>query len=212
MLMPTGQRACDRRFERGFTLLEILLAVAILGIMMAAVSLSLSGTFRLRDAIQDNGGRDRMARTSLGLLADELTLGRQLPGSSWVGKDGLVDGRPADLLSFVSAGHIRSQPDAPESDLARVLYTRRGGSLMRFALPNPYLTDLQKTEQTELATGVTALNIRYYDAKLALWLDEWDSAKKEGLPAAILIELTLEDARKEPATFTQWITIPRQST
>jgi hypothetical protein len=83
---------------------------------------------------------------------------------------------------------------------------------MRFALPNPYLTDLQKTEQTELATGVTALNIRYYDAKLALWLDEWDSAKKEGLPAAILIELTLEDARKEPATFTQWITIPRQST
>jgi general secretion pathway protein J len=210
MIVPTNHRAGDRLHEGGFTLLEILLAIAILGLMTAMVSLSLSGTFRLRDVMQDNGGRDHMARASLAILTDELTLGRTLRGAPWIGRNGDADGRPADMLSFVTAGHLRSRPDARESDIGRILYARQGASLVRYALPNPYVTDLQRVEQTELATGVTALNFRYYDARLATWLDEWDGVKKNGLPAAILIELTLEDARKEAVTYTQWIPIPRQ--
>jgi general secretion pathway protein J len=198
--------------ERGFTLIELLMAIAILGIMTAMVSLSFSGALRLRDAMEDNGGRDRMARACLSLLADELTLARTLPGAPWLGKNGEADGRPADQLAFVSAGHVRARPDAPESDISRVLYTRLGGSLVRVALSNPYLSGLNGVERTDVATGVTALNIRYYDAKLSAWTDDWDSVKKSMLPAAVLIELTLEDARKEPVTFTQWITLPRQST
>jgi general secretion pathway protein J len=197
--------------EQGFTLLEVLMAIAILGLMMAVVSLSFSGTFRLRDVMEDNGRRDRMARACLSLLADELTMGRNLPGAPWLGKNGEADGQPADLLAFVSTGHVRMRPEVPESELSRLLYTRRGSALVRVALPNPYLTDVKTIEPTDVATGVIALNIRYYDAKLSAWTNEWDSVRKQGLPSAILIELTLEDARKEPATFTQWITLPRQS-
>jgi general secretion pathway protein J len=198
--------------ESGFTLIEVLIAIAILGTVAAMVSLSFSSTLRIRETALDDGGREHVARNCLKLMAEELSLGRWHPASRWIGRNADQEGRPADLLVFTSAGHVRVQPDVPETDLTRVVYIREGSRLVRYSTRNLFAFTTDAVEQIDLATGVTAFNLRYYDRKLALWLDEWAEGPKGSLPAGVMIELTLLNARQEPRTYTAWVPIPPTAT
>ena len=71
-------------------------------------------------------------------------------------------------------GQFRGAESAKDTELVRIVYTREGDRLLRFARRNLYgLTD-ESIEQVELATKVKGFNVRYYDGKSNLWLDEWD--------------------------------------
>ncbi|HEY6288697.1 MAG TPA: hypothetical protein VIW48_04555, partial [Nitrospiraceae bacterium] len=58
-----------------------------------------------------------------------------------------------------------------------------------------------------LATKVKGFNVRYYDGKNNLWLDEWDGRARSGSPKAILIELTLLQDKTELQTVRQWVAV-----
>ncbi|TKB82257.1 MAG: prepilin-type N-terminal cleavage/methylation domain-containing protein [Nitrospira sp.] len=195
--------------ERGFTLTEVLIAVAILATIATMVSTSFSSTFRLMEAIESEGDLDHMARSSLIVIANELISG-QPPASMWLGRNGNEDGMPSDILAFVTASHVRSSPNAPESDLTRVTYARQSSRLMRYAVRNLYTTSLDAVDQAEIAVGVVGFNVRYYSGTTQLWSDEWDQTLKK-LPHAVLIELTLTNPKNEAKTFIEWIPIPLQS-
>jgi prepilin-type N-terminal cleavage/methylation domain-containing protein len=195
--------------EGGFTLTEVLIAVAILATIATMVSTSFSSTFRLMEAIESEGDLDHMARSCLSVIANELTSG-QPPASLWIGRNGNEDGMPSDILAFVTANHVRSSPNAPESDLTRVTYARQGSRLIRYAVPNLYTTSLDAVDQAELAVGVVGFNVRYYSGAAQLWTDEWDQSLKK-LPQAVLIELILTNPKRETKTFVEWIPIPLQS-
>jgi general secretion pathway protein J len=103
-------------------------------------------------------------------------------------------------------GQFRGAESAKDSELVRIVYTREGDRLLRFVRRNLYgLTD-ESVEQVELATKVKGFNIRYYDSKSNLWLDEWDRRGLES-PKAILIELTLLQDKTEVQTVRQWVAV-----
>lgn len=197
--------------EDGFTLIELLLAVAILATLVGLVSLSFSSTFRILEAVEDDQDRSHLARQCLRRMADELIMARKHPASPWIGRSAEQAGRPADILAFVSSSHVRTQPNAPETDLTRVLYAREGTRLLRLARPNLYAVPQPVIEQLEMAQHVAAFNLRYYDRALGAWVDEWDGRIRTELPPAVMIELTLSNARDEPRTYTEWVTIPVQT-
>ena len=197
--------------EAGFTLIEILLAVAILATVSVLVSLSFSSTFRMLEAVEDDGGREHLARSCLTVIAQDLTTVRQQATAPWIGRNGDLNGQPADILAFVSAGQVRSQPNAPESDLTRVLYAREGARLVRIATINPYIFTPEAVEQVDLATGVAGFNVRYYDRAAQTWLDVWEGQGRTTPPAAVLVEITLLNARKEARTYTTYVSIPSQA-
>jgi general secretion pathway protein J len=90
--------------------------------------------------------------------------------------------------------------------LVRIVYTREGDRLLRFARKNLYgLTD-ESIEQVELATKVKGFNVRYYDGKGNLWLDEWSGRGQES-PKVILLELTLLLEKEELLTVRQWVAV-----
>jgi general secretion pathway protein J len=90
--------------------------------------------------------------------------------------------------------------------MVRIVYTREGDRLLRFVRRNLYgLTD-ESVEQVELATKVKGFNVRYYDGKSHLWVDEWDG-RGRGTPKALLIELTLLQANAELQTVRQWVAV-----
>jgi hypothetical protein len=64
--------------------------------------------------------------------------------------------------------------------------------------------------QTELATGVAGFNVRYYDRGGKVWLDTWEGQGRTTLPGAVMVELTLVNARKEPRTYTAYVSFPWQ--
>jgi general secretion pathway protein J len=192
--------------EGGFTIIEILIAAAILGTLAAIVTVSFSTTIRLRDTALDDGGREHLARNCLRVMAEELASGRRHPSGLWIGRNLMVEGQPADLLVFNSTANVRTRPDIAEADTARIVYTREGDRLVRYSTRNPYVLTTEAIDRTELASGVTALNLRYLDRKLGIWVDQWyEGGDSPPLPNGVMIELTLLNGRREPRTYTAWV-------
>ena len=194
--------------DSGFTLIELILAVAILATVATLVFAAFSSTFMTLEALREEGGRYHQARISLALIADELLSGYLQPDHPWTGRNGEIGGQPADLLAFVSAGHRRHRANVPETDVFRVLYAREGSRLVRLSTRNLYGVSAAAVDQSELVQEVSGFNLRYYDPALEAWVDEWNGRTRKALPAAVMIELTLTNVRNESQTFTEWVTIP----
>ncbi|HXF93691.1 MAG TPA: type II secretion system protein GspJ [Nitrospiraceae bacterium] len=197
--------------QRGFTLLEVLLAVAALATVAALVFASLASTVRLVDSVRDAAGREHVIRSTLRLMADELMSAQLHPSSPWIGQNGQQNGRPADVVAFLSSSQIRAREEAAESELARVLYTREGTRLIRLARRNLYgLTD-EWLERTDLADHVVGFDVRYFDPLSRTWVDEWDGRTRRSQPQAVAIELTFQFAEEDVRIIREWITVGAQS-
>lgn len=195
------------RSQAGFTLVEILVAVALLGIIAAMVFGSLITTTQAVDAGREHVSREQTVRKILRLMAEELSLSKRNLAYPWVGMNGTQEGQPADTLAFLAMSHELSISKTKESETVRVAYTRERDRLIRFVRKNLYtLTDTDETlDQMELADHVHAFNVRYYDEQNRAWLDEWPAANR--VPRAVLIEVTFQDPDAAPRTVREWVTI-----
>jgi len=199
-------RQAPRGPENGFTLIEILLAVSLVAMMATLVFGSLYVTINAIDSARANSADEQIVRSTLRLMTDELSVSVNHEIGPWMGINGQYDGRPADSVAFLTMGQFRGADSAKDTELVRIVYTREGDRLLRFVRRNLYgLTD-ESVEQVELATKVKGFNVRYYDSKSNLWLDEWDQRGRES-PKAILIELTLLQEKAELQTVRQWVAV-----
>ena len=200
-------RQAPRRSEGGFTLVEVLLAVSLVAMMATLVFGSLYVTTSAIDAARANSADEQIVRSTLRVMTDELSVGVGPSTGPWMGINGQQDGQPADSVAFLTMGQFRGAESTKDTELVRIVYTRDGDRLLRFVRRNLYgLTD-ESVEQVELATKVKAFNLRYYDGKNNLWLDEWDGRGRTGTPKAILIELTLLQENAELQTVRQWVAV-----
>lgn len=195
------------RGQVGFTLVEVLVAVALLGTIAAMVFGSLVTTTQAVDTGREHVFREQTVRKILRLMAEELALSKRSLAYPWVGMNGTQEGQPADTLAFLAMSQELRTATARESETIRVVYTRERDRLIRFVRKNLYtLTDTDETlEQMELADRVHAFNVRYYDDQNRIWLDEWPTASK--LPKAVLIEVTFLYPDAAPWTVREWVTI-----
>ena len=193
--------------QSGFTLVEVLVAVALLGTISAMVFGSLITTTQAVEAGRDHVSREQTVRNILRLMAEEIALSKRTLAYPWVGMNGTQEGQPADTLAFLAMGQSMSSGTAKEGETIRVVYTRERDRLIRFVRKNLYtMTDTDETlEQMELADRVQAFNVRYYDDQNRIWLDEWPTASK--LPKAVLIEVTFHHPDATPWTVREWVTI-----
>jgi general secretion pathway protein J len=199
-------RQALRGSEKGFTLIEILLAVSLVAMMATLVFGSLFLTTSAIDTARLNSANEQIVRSTFRVMADELSVGENKEAGPWMGINGQQDGQPADSVAFITMGQFRGAESAQDTELVRIVYTREGDRLLRFVRRNIYgLTD-ESVEQVELANKVKAFNVRYYDSKSNLWLDEWDGGR-QGLPKAVLIELTLLQEKAELLTVRQWVSV-----
>ena len=192
--------------EGGFTLVEVLLAVSLVAMMATLVFGSLYVTLSAIDTARANSAHEQIVRSTLRVMTDELTVGVNRQISPWMGINGQLSGQPADSVAFLTMGQFRGTESAKDTELVRIVYTREGDRLLRFVRRNLYgLTD-ESIEQVELANRVKGFNVRYYDSKSNLWLDEWDG-RTRGNPKALLIELTLLQENAELQTLRQWVAV-----
>jgi type II secretion system protein J len=198
------------RREAGYTLIEVLLSVAILAVVLTMVSLTFSSTFRMVRTVNEEQGREHQARMCLSRIAEDLMMARQHPRFPWSTRNGELEGQPADLLAFVSSGHASADENTQETGLSRVLYTRDGDRLSRLTLRNLHGAFPESIERIDLTTGVAGFDLLYYDETLQEWVDEWDEESRKSLPRAVMIQLTLMDSRDEPRLFVEWAVVAAQ--
>lgn len=193
--------------ERGFTLVEVLLATALVAVIAAMVFGSLNLSTMAIDSARSTASREQLLRSTLRIMADELTASVSVPVGPWMGLNSDREGQSADTVAFVTLGQFRGVESSQETELVRIVYAREGDRLIRFVRRNLYgLTD-ESVDQMELAVNVKAFNLRYYDGQANVWSDEWDGRARNAAPSVVLIELTLIQDETESRTFRQWVPV-----
>ncbi|QRO00493.1 prepilin-type N-terminal cleavage/methylation domain-containing protein [Archangium violaceum] len=210
-----------RRSMRGFTLMEVMIAVAITALMGAMVAMAFQTGFHAKEVVEGEADHYREVRVAMNRMAREI-------GSAFVSdrydarryRD--QNDRPTnfvgdeDRLLFTTFAHQRMYTDAKESDQAIVEYSLQSSSergagnrqdLMR--RENPNVEDRMDRGGTTdvLFEGVKKLEFSYWDSDRKEWVDEWDTRRvdqKSKLPTRVRITVVaLDDDNKEVRYTTQ---------
>ena len=195
-----------RSTERsGFTLMELMVALAVLAMISAFTFQTLSGTLNARDHLAFDDVLEKTARTTLGRIRREVSLAFLTPSLTalnsyrtvFVGKD---DGE-TDQIWFATRSHRRTLAGARESDQTEITiwcdddpeHRNRYVLLHREAERIDHLPD-KNGAIMPLARNVTRFDLRYLDHMNGEWQDEWDTQGGETpnrLPRAVQVVLTL---------------------
>ncbi|MCK4325347.1 prepilin-type N-terminal cleavage/methylation domain-containing protein [bacterium] len=211
--------------KSGFTLTEILVAVTILAITVAAIYTSFKGGLTSWTKGTIRMERYQNARAALEMMSREISAAIIIAADGsyqidFYGVDNTetVSGETVDddYLCFVAP--VREDPDEP--DLRKVRYEldetnrqlRRGTD---DSIDGDITSDFSFAQ---LALNVKSLNFQYYDSS---WLDSWDSrdtsaesgtnaSTEDSLPTAVKITITVQDELKqeEEQTFSATVYLP----
>lgn len=200
----------------GFTLVEVILAMAICAIVLVAVNAVFATAVRLRDrtsaGVDENLPVERtmeMLRRDLkgvvgprGYMAGDFKCGAQAMGTS-MGLSGEAGGAGLDFITAIG----RITDTAPWGDLQEVVYelkaptdkNQTGMDLVRCVNPNLLATVTQVPDYQPLLSHVETVDFDCYDGMQ--WRNTWDTSSGDtNLPTAVRIRIRMvakegEDAR-----------------
>lgn len=193
---------------RGFTLLEVLVSMAILVIIMAALYSAYTTNVEAIQIARQNGEVHQSARIVLDRMTKDLQsalIQVSVPSEKirlgLVGEDREIDGRRADRLDFTTVAHLSLTEKGPGSDLCEVGYfideDPEAKVLVLFRRDDPSVDEdfTKGGSQLEMARNVIEFNVAYQDSR-GEDSDKWNTlegAPGAGLPVLVKIRLVLKD-------------------
>jgi general secretion pathway protein J len=203
--------------SRGFTLLELLVAVAVLSFITMLLYGAFSGMKRTRDGLARVQDRYREGRIALGRIVRDLqsayvsshqpfNQGIVVQKTAFIGKEGT----PGDRVDFNAFSNIRRDRDSHVSDQIEVSYfsadsLENAGTTDLVRRTSEYLDDKPEAggRIDVLATDIDLFNLEYLDPMTSQWVDTWDTTQAIGqpnrLPLQIRVTLVLNGGRKSAA-------------
>jgi len=197
---------------KGFTLLEILIAMFIFAIVLSTIYTSYTGTFRIVNETESQADIYGMARIALERMLEDLesATSESDEDSAFVGEDTEIKGRNADSLRFISRAHlVFSEQEQPSGTAEIAYYVQEDDEGEGFVL---YRTDRPAfQEKPEEGTGglvlcdsLVSVDFTYYDDE-GEEHDNWDSTSeefKDKIPKMVSIKLEFENSADIEAPFT----------
>jgi general secretion pathway protein J len=200
--------------RRGFTLLELLVALAILAMISIVIYSAFStmrktkeGLERIEDRYRE--GRMAMARITRDLSSAYLSAHQPIDARLSVQKTAFVGKRdtPTDRVDFNCFCNQRRDRDAHESDQAEISYfgsenPDRSGTidLARRSSSRPDLDPRHGGTVEVLATDIDLFQLEYLDPQTALYNETWDSTQTTGqpnrLPLNVRVTLILNSGKR----------------
>ncbi|MBM4360346.1 MAG: prepilin-type N-terminal cleavage/methylation domain-containing protein [Deltaproteobacteria bacterium] len=202
---------CGRRTPaskpRGFTLIEVLVAIGIIALIALLIYSAFSGMSRSRTNMIAVTDRYQAGRAAMQRMAREFSSAymsghknffrlQNQPQTGLIGKQG----KP-DRVDFTSFSHLRLQENRHESDQTEIAYycaRRRDTGTLDLVRRATRLVDSDMTKGGVveiMAEDVVDLELRYLDPVTNEWQTGWDSTQAAAqfgrLPAQIWITLSL---------------------
>lgn len=205
-----------RAAQRGFTLAEALIAVAILAMIGALTFGTFARAMDARDRATEITDRYHQLRQGLLRMSKEISMAflslhkdcaDPRTNTIFLGKRASNGMR----LDFTSFSHFKMRADANESDQNELSY---------YVEQDPNRTghkNLMRREQHRidekaenggdaqiLAEDIDSLEFSFYDAKSDQWEDDWDNLSrdtKNRLPKFVKIKLTVKEPRGKEMSF-----------
>ncbi|HEY8666266.1 MAG TPA: GspJ family type II secretion system protein, partial [Tepidisphaeraceae bacterium] len=186
--------------RRGFTLLELIVALAMVTIMAMSLYASLRAAFRAKSSAEAAIEPSRTAGLIMEFLRTDLQNALPPTGilaGAFSGTDGKDErGRDSDDLVFYSTAESPEHPsgngEVKKVELLVTMAPTGNDHLLVRRVTRNLLSELAVDPDEEvLARGIGAFNVRYYDG--AGWVDTWDSsAENNALPAAVEVTIELD--------------------
>ena len=188
---PPAQAAKRRR---GFTLLEMLVALAVFAVIGVMAGGILSGMVQLSEFTHQRGDALQEAQRAFSVIErDVLQLaGRTVRDEFGASKPALTVGGET-LAEFTRAGR-RNPLGEPRAQLQRVAYALRDDALVRLLWPVLDRADDTRPLAQTLLTGVEQAAFALHDAEgdeHAYWPSQGDADRAR--PAALELRLRLQD-------------------
>lgn len=212
MPRPAAPLPCSpSALSRGLTLLEVMVAVAVLAMVGVLIYGAAFGLTRSKTVVGHDNARYREGRAALRRINDELSaayLSMHQPINPALGARITIfaasNGSPADRVDFTSFAHIRVARDAHESDQTELSYFGSPDpdvsgkvDLARRAQPLIDLDPRRGGQVNVLAEDIDLFDLRYLDPVSGMWQDTWDTTQAAGqigrLPLQVKVTLVLRD-------------------
>jgi prepilin-type N-terminal cleavage/methylation domain-containing protein len=218
-LPPRGRGGRTRNVHSGFTLLEVLLAFAILGFITMIIWGTFTQTTAIKKRTEAVQERSHAARVALMRLSRELEMAFLSDSENAAVQERRTmfiseSKHDIDELRFSWFGRQRLRSDIPESDTSVIMYYAQVDP------DDPTVTNLMRRETRRLEAidpmsipgesyvlcpGVAGLKFSFFDYKKKEWREDWNTQGVDGLqylPTHVRISLTIYDERGRPQTYT----------
>jgi general secretion pathway protein J len=183
------------RGKRGFTLVEVMVSVAILSMVSAMVYSTISVTLSSQDTAQKihemyHAGYVAMSKMTRDLtnafLSKHVSILERDRETVFLGRD--------DEVTFTYLGHFRWFAEDPESDQGVVSYYVKNKQLIR--REKTIIDDRPEKGGVEdiLAYGVKELEFQYWDPEQEDWVDDWKAEMEDTEP--VFLDKTEEKANE----------------
>jgi general secretion pathway protein J len=207
----------------GFTLLEVMIAVAITAMLGAMTLGAFRQVDRARELTEDQGDRYGAAARALSRMADELQmafLSDHYDRNRFRDPPTLFTGREERVL-FCTFAHERLARDARESDQAVIEYTLESdpdhsGEQALFRREKARIDEQPDRGGSKdlVADHLASFSLEYWDPKRKDWSREWSTRSVDHageLPARVRLtaEVKLADGRTEKLSTEARIAITR---
>lgn len=209
------------RAGAGFTLLELMIALAILALVLVMIAGAFNVVIHSKVHGEARLDTDRQGRAILWQLSNEIRGAVQTPNPQsnvlLIGLGQMRSGAPVDAItvSTLQAGHRRAITGIDAEEVVSysvspnprvrgwyVLSRNQWSALMG-------INGASAMPPTELADNVMALHIKYFNG--GDWLESWDSTAlppPTQLPLAVSIDLVLGTGSGRPMEFSTEVVLP----
>jgi general secretion pathway protein J len=216
----------NRKRQAGFTLLEIIVALAIFAVIVSLIYPAYTGTYRNIDIAESQAEIYEMARTTLIRIIEDIE-STYIPKDSnipqgdektaFAGQKDFLEGRRADRLRFFSKSHIDISNTLTEGGDAKIAYyplikEDQSISLYRSDTQGNLEWPEENTKGWIICEGLYSISFTYTDKNGDIH-DEWDESTadpRNKLPSIINIKLEFidKDNPEKPITFSTAVALP----
>ena len=187
---------------RGFTLLELLVALAVFSIMAIAAYSGLRNVLYTRAAVEEQNRRLAAVQLAVYRLEQDIEQAapRGIRDEYGEPQNALLGGKFTDDRLIMTRAGWDNPLGQPRANLQRVAYRLRDGRLWRLYWPVLDRGSLIEPRETLLLDQVRDFKVRFLDQDD--WRDDWPPPpsgddnhppEPDRLPRAVEIRLTLED-------------------
>lgn len=217
----SGKLSVHYHYSRGFTLLEILIAIFILGVVLSTIYAAYSGTLTVIKELDDDSRAYQMARVTLDRMNRDLS-SLQRFGNVFVlqSAKSRIGNHEFGSLFFWSAAHLAFEEGGPSSPPASIAYFVKEDKDGGFSLWRSDVAGAKPSTERKTGSGLIicqnlqAINLKFYDESGRDY-DSWDTAsssesQKGKPPQLIQIELILANAKdaEKPYKFVTKVFLP----